>query len=110
MTFVKGDPRINRKGAPKKEASLTGILEKLSLEVDDSGVSKREKIARIILAACEKGDRYMIREVLDRLEGKPIQKIQQEIRSLDETLDEIEDNVTYAPWSVEDTPSSSQDE
>jgi hypothetical protein len=80
--FAKGnDPRINRKGRPKKGQSLTDILnwsldQKLKIKNDETGEEKalllRHALARkLIEKAVIDGDVAAIKYVYDRIEGRP---------------------------------------
>lgn len=76
--FVKGDPRINRKGQPKKILKLQKVLEEVLGITDGSQIDKSD-IALIIKAIAnkaKKGDVFAAREILDRLYGKVKQVIE----------------------------------
>lgn len=98
VNFKKGDPRINRKGRPKK--NITTFLKEFGdgkkvsyhIELTDKDGKKKELkgviagkgsngtinqlIATQLLAKAIKGDLKAIQEVLDRTEGKPKQSIE----------------------------------
>lgn len=75
--FVKGDPRINRKGQPKKILKLQKLLEH-TLGIPEGGNIDKSDIVAIIRAVAreaKKGDVIAAREILDRLYGKVKQVI-----------------------------------
>jgi len=84
--FTKDDPRINRKGRPKKGQSLTDILQwaldqKKTVKNKTSG-EIREVLARqllaekvVDLAINGRGDIQAIKYIMDRIDGKPIETI-----------------------------------
>lgn len=65
----------NPKGRPKGQ-SLTAILRALAREEVRPGVTVAEAISRRLLQLAMKGDRRAIRDVFDRLEGRPVQAIE----------------------------------
>lgn len=73
--FQKGDPRINRKGAPKKivrQRKLIAALLGLPAYPTDSEISDSEigKIFKALMTTAKRGNVAAIREVLDRCYGK----------------------------------------
>jgi len=75
MPFSKGDPNINRKGRPKKGNSFAEILRQVG-EEEVQGMSKTEAISRKLWAEASKGEAWAIREIMDRIDGKPTQKVE----------------------------------
>jgi hypothetical protein len=84
--FVKGDPRINRKGRPKKGECLTDILnwvldQKAKIKNDETGEEKylllRQALAqKLIDKAVNDGDVPAIKYIFDRLDGKPKETVE----------------------------------
>jgi len=87
--FEKDDPRINRKGRPKKGAALTDILNnKLDL-VHKSGKLKREAIAEKLIEAALNGDLAALKYVFDRIDGRPKETVELTDSATDARLKEI---------------------
>lgn len=73
--FVKGDPRINRRGRPLGRTLSEMIREVLNEEAVDkagrpTGKTIKEMLARRAVRAAAEGDFRFFREILDRTEGK----------------------------------------
>lgn len=62
--FVKGDPRINRGGRPKK--LLTKAISEILTDEDAAS------IVRVVMEQAKKGDLQAVQMLWDRLEGKAI--------------------------------------
>jgi len=73
-SFVKGDPRINRKGAPKKEWTMAGILKEALEEQDENGIPYKLTINRKLVTLAKAGDVVAIKEVNNRIDGQSQQK------------------------------------
>ena len=87
--FEKDDPRINRKGRPKKGAALTDILnDKLDL-VHKAGKIKREAIAEKIIELAMNGDLAALKYIFDRVDGRPKETVELTDTVLDIKLKEI---------------------
>jgi hypothetical protein len=94
---VKNDPRINRKGRPKKGQTLTDILDwaldqKRKIKNEETGEEKslllRQMLAqRLIHKAVDEGDVPAIRYIYDRIDGKPKETIE-----MSEKRDDIPDD------------------
>ena len=79
--FAKNDPRINRKGRPKKGQSLTDILnwaldQKRKITDEKTGNEKaillRHLLAeKLIKKAVDDGDVPAMKYIYDRLDGRP---------------------------------------
>jgi ABC-type ATPase with predicted acetyltransferase domain len=88
--FTKNDPRINRKGRPKKGQSLTDILDwalDQKRKIKETGEEKllRQMLAqRLINKAVDDGDVSAIKYIYDRIDGKP-----KEIIEMTEKRDDI---------------------
>jgi hypothetical protein len=95
--FVKGDPRINRRGRPKKGQTLTDILDwaldqKRRIKNEETGEEKslllRQMLAQqLIHKAVDEGDVPAIRYIYDRIDGKPKETIE-----MSEKRDDIPDD------------------
>ena len=68
--FKKGDPRINRNGAPPKWRELKELIELLTTEKD------RDEVLAKLLSLAKSGNLKAIEILLDRMYGKPNQKIE----------------------------------
>jgi len=68
--FVKGDPRINRRGRPKKGQTITDILG-LLLDREKDGELRRVTVAEKLIELAIKGDVAALKYLVDRLDGKP---------------------------------------
>jgi hypothetical protein len=66
-SFTKNDPRINRKGRPRKEASLTEILRERADPV---------KLSDALLTVAYTGYTAAIKAVFDRIDGRPRETIE----------------------------------
>ena len=75
--FTKDDPRINRNGRPRKGQSLTDILSLRLDEKDDTGILKRQMIVDRLITAAAGGDVMALRYIFDRVDGKPMEKVEQ---------------------------------
>ncbi len=89
---------INRNGRPTKDKSITGLIREM-LDHDANFIAPggspddktwRQVIARTILYQAAKGNPQMIKELLDRIEGKVVQPVEAsfEIRDTRELTDE----------------------
>jgi len=78
--FVKGDPRINRKGAPKKIVKLQNLLEAVfGIEIDTPEEIKKSSVGKILKAmekGALKGNMHAANSLLDRLYGRPKQSVE----------------------------------
>jgi len=83
--FEAGDPRINRKGRPRKGKSLTEILEKALRS------EKNYKALADILIEMAIKDKNItaIRYIYDRIDGKPKETVELENSSVNIKLLEI---------------------
>jgi hypothetical protein len=90
--FEKGDPRINRKGRPKKGAALTDILNNKLDMVHKTGKIKREAIAEKLIEAALNGDLAALKYVFDRVDGRPKESIELTDGAIDTRLREIMSN------------------
>lgn len=77
MTFVKDDPNINREGRPKDSFSLVGMIKSKLKEVPEG---QKETYAALIVKkylhkALIEGDRTLLRDLIDRVDGKALQRL-----------------------------------
>jgi hypothetical protein len=90
MPFKKGDPNINRDGRPMKGQSWAAVLEKIGGETIVSGketLTKKEAVARKLWGEAAKGEAWAINALMDRLDGKPRQVIDQNNRNITLVID-----------------------
>jgi len=87
--FEKGDPRINRRGRPKKGQSITEILELLLDKKKETGELRRADIAEKLIKLAESGDLPAIRYLIDRLDGRPRETVELKDGAIDKKLMEI---------------------
>jgi len=84
--FEKNDPRINRKGRPKKGECMTDILnwvldQKRKIKNSDTGEEKylllRHVLAeKLISKAVDDGDVTAIKYIYDRMDGRPKETVE----------------------------------
>jgi len=84
--FEKNDPRINRKGRPKKGESMTDILnwaldQKRNIKDGKTGKEKslllRHVLAeKLISKAVDEGDVAAIKYIYDRIDGRPKETVE----------------------------------
>jgi len=87
--FEKGDPRINRRGRPKKGQSITEILEMLLDKKKETGELRRADVAEKLIKLAENGDLAAIRYLVDRIDGKPKETVELKESAIDIKLEEI---------------------
>ena len=73
MPFKKGDPNINRKGAPPKEWSWAGLIRKQMEATGLDGREVREAVTASLVAKALEGDVNAMKEIGNRLDGMPKQ-------------------------------------
>jgi hypothetical protein len=73
--FVKGDPRINRKGAPKKLPKLDEILGNVLGKENDQGITEVELIIDALKKKAKTGDVKSAQLLMDRGYGKVKEQI-----------------------------------
>ena len=68
----------NNSGRRSGERPEKPFLEALRMEISESATDhkKLRRIAKVLLARCEAGDMAAIKELADRLDGKPTQIIE----------------------------------
>lgn len=68
----------NPSGGPKKENSLTHILEQIGSEpVDETGMTRKQALARLMWSkALDDGDMPAMKYIYDRIDGSPRQAVE----------------------------------
>ena len=68
----------NPAGRPKKEHSLTHILEQIGSEpVDETGLTRKQALARLMWSkALDDGDMPAMKYIYDRIDGSPKQAVE----------------------------------
>lgn len=84
MPFRKGDKNINRRGAPKKEWTMSQLIREALEESRVVFGGKREMtkkllVQRLLDKALIEGDMVAIKEINNRLDGLPVQPIDQNV-------------------------------
>ena len=76
--FDKRSEDINRNGRPPKEFTLTNILrETLNQVNNETGKTKKQEVIdKMYELAVEDGDVQMLKYLIDRIDGKPLQTIE----------------------------------
>jgi hypothetical protein len=74
MTFVKGDPNINRKGRPVTGNAWTDLLRAVGEEIEPkTGKPFKELVSKRLWIECVNGNVYAMRELFNRMDGMPKQ-------------------------------------
>lgn len=73
MPFTKGDPNINRKGAPPKAWTWAGVVRTMMEESESDGEPVKVKVARALKLKAFEGDVLAIKEIGNRIDGMPQQ-------------------------------------
>jgi hypothetical protein len=82
MPFKKGQSG-NPAGRPKEGTSWAAVLEKIGGEkLKGSDLTKKEAVARKLWAEAAKGQPWAINALMDRLDGKPKQVVDQTTRQV----------------------------
>lgn len=80
IPFKPGDPRINRKGPPKKVVRLQNLLNEIfGVTFENPEEIKKSDVGKIMIAlskAAKRGNVHAANSVLDRLYGKPKQVVE----------------------------------
>src|SRR5262245_65791809 len=105
MTYVNRHPRGQQRDKPYREAL------RLELAAAGEDMKKLREIAKAHIARCEAGDMQAIRELADRLDGKPAQmldlgdadkprltKIVHEFVHIDRRPEELEAGASTIEW------------
>jgi hypothetical protein len=70
--FKPDDPRINRKGRPKKGNALTDILREMADTYLDDKVAMKDALSKKLWDMAIDGDITAIKYIFDRIDGAPI--------------------------------------
>ena len=80
QSFKKNDPRINRKGAPKKEWTIKGLIQEALERKDKEGVTDKQYVYEKLVDMAKSGDMVAQKEMNNRLEGQSKQTIDATIK------------------------------
>lgn len=100
--FDKNPQNINRNGRPPLEFTLTNILrETLNQTNDQTGKSKKQEVIdKMYELAVEKGDVQMLKYLIDRIDGKPLQTIEANVTRPDVDLSNLTEKEKKALASI----------
>jgi hypothetical protein len=76
LPFKTTGAAANPNGRPKAEWTMSGLIREAAEEMDETGVPKKVIIARKLTAMAAKGDIVALKELNNRLDGMPSQKIE----------------------------------
>ena len=113
MPFKPGDPNINRDGRPKGAVSVVEALRrKLKEEIPD-GVDKKTYlealVENIIKKAIDESDVSMMRDIIDRVDGKPKQTIDNITdTSIEEALNIMKNGIKESNKAIQDRQRTSE--
>lgn len=74
LPFPKTGAAANPNGRPKRAWTVQGLIEDAMEEADETGVPAKKLIYQKLVKLAKNGDIQAIRELNDRLDGKPVQK------------------------------------
>ena len=78
MPWEKGESG-NPSGRPKKEYSVTALIRAKGEAIDpETGQTRAEKLAALLWEIAEGKDKQAIQYLIDRLDGKPKERVEQE--------------------------------
>ena len=89
MPFKKGQSG-NPKGRPKDGESWAGMLSKIceeDLTHNGKKITKKEAICRKLISEAAKGEQWAINALMDRIDGKPKQVVDQKNTNVSVILD-----------------------
>lgn len=72
--FEANPQNINKKCAPKKEWTMTGLIKASLEESNEKGISYKVVITNKLRELAMRGDMQAIKEITNRLDGMPTQK------------------------------------
>ena len=88
--FDKSKENINRKGRPPKEHCLTDLLkEALDQPHTKSGKTNKQMIIDKMFELANKGDANILKYLFDRIDGKPLQTIEANVKRDDIDLSKL---------------------
>lgn len=71
----------NPKGRPPVKGSWAGLMRSYGEDTDKDGQSRKARIVEKLFAMAEAGEGWAIKEILDRVEGKAIARVEQDVTS-----------------------------
>ena len=93
MKFGEGQP-TDHGGRPRKAASVTAIIRSKGEAIVDNETeeSRAERLAEQLWALAESGDKQAIQYIIDRLDGKPKERIEMAEDRVNRVIYEIVDD------------------
>jgi hypothetical protein len=84
MPFTKGDPNCHRGGRPPKGKSFADVLNKIlreNVNINGTDMEKKEAIMRVLVREASNGQQWAINALMDRIDGRPTQVIEQDVEN-----------------------------
>lgn len=75
-TTIKKGQVLNPTGRPKRDWTVAGLIEEAMEEQDETGVPAKKIVYQKLVAKAKEGDILAMKEVNQRLDGMPQQKVQ----------------------------------
>ena len=102
--WKKGCHSPNDKGRPANGCSYSELLQsELEKTIDDTGKSKKETLVEVLVSlAINDKNLYAIKEVFDRLEGKPTQSLEHTVYQEENPLIDVLRQIIDGPESKAD--------
>lgn len=112
IPFKKGDdPRRNLNGRPEGSVSIVEGIKRKLLEIEPTNKKTYLELflSKLFLKAIKEGNEQLMRDMIDRVDGKALQKIESKVTNIENELDKLETDYDQfasevAKQSVADEP------
>ena len=88
---IKPGETRNPNGRPKKLWTWAGEIEKVAEEIDTTGATAKERVVRAVFKRGFTGDVQAFKELSNRTDGMPTQKVEQDVNI--KSIQKIEDTL-----------------
>jgi hypothetical protein len=91
MPFKKGDKNINKKGRPRKGMSFKDEIRAQADELLMQGdLNTLQALVRVLFKKAGSGDLKAIEMLMDRLDGKPTQRVDANVKQISVVIDQAD--------------------